>query len=944
MWAPIVWAQQFSALEFGRKNGLDDPHIRSIVTDSIGFVWIASDGGLLKLNGDRFEPMKDGIASSYVRSLVRNKRNEILFSCDDGVYSIQSFLDTAIITQMIPGHPEVSDSSLQYPNKMYVADNGILWISEPRGSIVRVGPNSFQRFELGLQNTGSKSNSHFSFVTDRSGRLWVASQSGTVFGYQEDQNQFIEMFDADRLGTINHILYLDDGHLLLLGDQIYRTRINQNGFLDNLTALQKLPSDINHALQGLKGLMYFGTDSGLYRATYQNDFEDLERVLSHNDPHRIGPLTFGAIYEIRQFEKDIWLSTDSGVGLLKQNFFGSVESLPMEHVYSVSQVSAHQIYVSFGDLYKITATPYGNEVKSVLGKERGFIHSVEGKGDSVWAGNVNGELLFLLKGRMKSKLNFSRRGGAIFHLLLDSKDNLWICQAPADKPLIGVAKLTNTRKVVYYGPDQGLDQRNLVVKEGPSGRIFAAGKGGDNYLYQHNSETDSFHNLSLPLPFTNPRFKVHDLAVDMLGIIWLGTTDGLLRYDFERIERVDLGDFTNVEIRGVTIGADSSIWVTTDVSGVLRFSPGSLVVFDESSGLPSKTGTYRTLFRDEQDRIWVGTAKGLAPSQMPNPKPAKTPSPLFLSILANGQEIDNYLPRDYPGKSVLEFKYSSNAQPTSGLQYMTRMSSKDRNIVPWRNQGGQTELLIPPLSFGEYLFQVRARQPGGFEWSDSTSYQFIVKDVWYRTQWAYGCFILAGMLLLWGLFRAGTYKLRRERSRLQLILNETTEQGRSNGEEVLKRIRGFSKFLDRSNRSPGWTGKASQIFGELKKIHAVDSFGIGTVDPDSGEIQAQEILSSNDGSQRRSITISGTQNYPVDCVGTKKEVWVKNLEEEGPAAMQKLEFKEDKLMNTLLYLPLKVNNKAVGYISIKSIHKNAYDEIDVQTFKILASIIAMNKK
>jgi len=272
------------------------------------------------------------------------------------------------------------------------------------------------------------------------------------------------------------------------------------------------------------------------------------------------------------------------------------------------------------------------------------------------------------------------------------------------------------------------------------------------------------------------------------------------------------------------------------------------------------------------------------------------------------------------------------------------LSINGSKVEPWTNQGDENKVLIPPLSFGEYLFEVMARQPGGFEWSDAISYGFTIKDAWYKTPWAYGSFALVGILMLWGLIRISTNKLRKEKLRLQNILHENPDKNQLNGQPALQRLKSFSKLLDRLNKSPGWTGKTSEIFQELRKLHPVDSFGIGITDPNSGEIQAQEVLASNGSLQRRTITISGTQNFPIECINTKKTIWISNLADMGPEAIQKLEFKQDEKMNSLLYVPLKVNNKIIGYMSIKSQVKNVFDDIDLQTFRMLAAIVALNKK
>ena len=86
-----------------------------------------------------------------------------------------------------------------------------------------------------------------------------------------------------------------------------------------------------------------------------------------------------------------------------------------------------------------------------------------------------------------------------------------------------------------------------------------------------NRVTNRFENKSLPFPFkASKNFEVHDIAVDNRGIVWLATTDGLLKYDTERIQRIQLGVHTQNEIRSVVSIPDGSVWMATSTSGLVH--------------------------------------------------------------------------------------------------------------------------------------------------------------------------------------------------------------------------------------------------------------------------------------------------------------------------------------------------------------------------------------
>ena len=75
----------------------------------------------------------------------------------------------------------------------------------------------------------------------------------------------------------------------------------------------------------------------------------------------------------------------------------------------------------------------------LMGTSEGFIHEYSGTS-------------------LIRSYDLSDRGGGIFFMFNDSKNNIWVCQAPSDKPISGLAKLQGSNSIIEYdiGPQDPL--------------------------------------------------------------------------------------------------------------------------------------------------------------------------------------------------------------------------------------------------------------------------------------------------------------------------------------------------------------------------------------------------------------------------------------------------------------------------------------------------------
>ena len=110
-----------------------------------------------------------------------------------------------------------------------------------------------------------------------------------------------------------------------------------------------------------------------------------------------------------------------------------------------------------------------------------------------------------------------------------------------------------------------------------------------------------------------PQASVLALVQSAEGYLWLGTYEGLVRFDGEEFQVWDRQTFpamrTNVT-QCLAEDVSGGIWFGTSRGGVGRLKDGVVEVFGRESGLPSDNVT--SAFRDRSGAVWIGTDRGVA--------------------------------------------------------------------------------------------------------------------------------------------------------------------------------------------------------------------------------------------------------------------------------------------------------------------------------------------
>ena len=110
------------------------------------------------------------------------------------------------------------------------------------------------------------------------------------------------------------------------------------------------------------------------------------------------------------------------------------------------------------------------------------------------------------------------------------------------------------------------------------------------------------------------------LLVDRNGLLWVGSREGLFRYDGYQAsaflpdpERP--GQISDIDIRALYEAGDGALWISTNTGGLNRRDPrtGTFTQFhhDSSDGRSLSDESVYGIAEDTEGRLWVGTQRGL---------------------------------------------------------------------------------------------------------------------------------------------------------------------------------------------------------------------------------------------------------------------------------------------------------------------------------------------
>ena len=781
--AGMLSAQEYSFSYFGTANGLNNLAIRSIYQDHAGFIWVSTENGIFRYDGERFEAFgpAQGIPNTAGAGFGDAPDGSLLAGGDFGVYrlsgnrfeklpvsfkavswmhSIQSdgnghtFLGTEVgLVELYlkPGQDGFGERRFPQPKGTsgpnaygVLLDGDIVWFGCGE-QICRMDSDGTTVF--GEQN-GLPGRQWQAIRKDREGNLWVRGRNAGVFEKKAGESTFKKPDSPALANALGGVPAVDtDGRILLPSpDGLF---IQEGDRWQKVGRAAALRGTVYAAFEDRQHSLWIGlAGRGLAQWRGYGEWE------SYSAASGLGS---DLVYEILpRPDGTMWLATEAGL------YRGEQRNLVFQwkRFAGLGTFPAHSLQMDQGgDLWIGTETRGAARIRLATG-------SVE------WFGEKQG-----LTGKAAYVLRFDRE----HRLWAATETGLFVSRPPyrsfsrieeiPERRIWGVAEASDG--AIWAGGAGGLYRyagghwRNWTPADGMSNlEVLSLGAGRDGAMwvgYRFGGGIDRVHpkpgGITIEKGIQRPGSNglVYFLDFDPRGRLWVGTEQG-----------VDM--------------QDGSRWSHFDMSDGLVWNDCNLNAFAE----------------DATGAIWIGTSGGLSRFRpRPRPRPDAPLEVVFTRLTMGKTDVSGQRNPSFgsPANSFVARFAVPDAPRQSEVMFRYRLEGANSG---W-TETAQREVQFAKLAPGDYRLEVEAGQ-GNDIWSGHPAdFPFRILPPWYLTWWFVAfCALIPPAAVLIALRLRVVSARNRERVLLRLVEEKTADLQRAN--EELSRLSFTDPLTGLANR------------------------------------------------------------------------------------------------------------------------------------------------
>lgn len=788
---------EYSIQHFTDENGLPQNSVKGIAEDNAGFIWLCTEGGLVRFDGRKFytydrsnselenvrffgiQPDLGGnpgkmfaMAESWQTMQIRsgkarfdssyffNSMKRISFALDriNGIY-ISSGIPNAILAQ--------NDSSTNNYIVLSRMNAGTFYLIKPEK--IRYYRNLKVSWEQKF-NRGSLQN----FFTLK-GILYCLNIDGTVMRFSSTGFDLIDI-DGDIRQELVYAgnkkefrLYwnnISDQAFILSGNRFYKldqrrkdalhTEMILDGFDFVNTNIEKV-----HYNEKYKRLFLGSTTSGFYTVR-PKEFQTLRFSLKDGENvfYAQAPYTNNSVLT----PDGIILGVDTTKGARNKVYSGLVKSMSDWKTHDTRSMFIDRqgrIWVKGGNGVQLFADRgtkrigYWRTYDEVQSMYQGF----DGR---IWLGLKHKGLYYLEESGVGDPKKFQMPAVPSISFILQAKeDELWL----GSEFGLYRTNLRNPKLELIHGTEK-LHIRSIYVTPSSPEQLFFTTYEAGVFLYSGGGLTQ------FPVDAKRYMAAAHCIVEDKKGFFWIPTNRGL----FEVAKRdllayAALPEKERITARGpfYQYYAKENGFNSNEFNGGCQ--PCMLRLPNGKVSLPSINGL-----------VWF-LPEAITP-ELPTAE-------IFIDkIEANGQLIDakNDSARLPGAPKNIRISFSSpffgNAQNLH-LSYAMMENEKSPGLNDWQEVDNQNLIVsFSSLNYGAHTLFIR--KPAGFGLGNITvkKIRFTVLPLWYETVWAKLVFILSGGAVIYFYTRLRTAYLKKRNAELEAKVNSRTEEL----EEVLQSL------------------------------------------------------------------------------------------------------------------------------------------------------------
>jgi AraC family chitin signaling transcriptional activator len=787
--------------------------IKGITKDENGFVWLATDQGVLRFDGNETVLFFKELPSPYTKKFLKRKNGQLLVLTDYGIREIVHNQDTTYF-RPLQVRGKSLEESLNYPKSVFEDKEGNIWIGEAN-AVIKISEAGIKRYFLGARYQSINYHRSFSFAEDAFGHIWIAPYHGKLLTYNKAEDRLEDAGVADYpLSEVTSIIGLRGDHLLISGKEgMLQLKIDSG---KNILENEWVGGPVNISTSILIGnTLYVGTwGAGLYYAN------------TRATPYAFRKLNALSFRDVLDFHHDpqhdeIWITGSENIGLLKPTVVRPLQAVGDSRVESYTFDSTGTLYYSTGEQLLKLPPIAGADVSALRAANATYFDRIVADGDKLWIGDALGRISYYeLNANYLQQVRDSVSGPTVTYILKDQDDNKWFTG------LNELVKVDARGELAVYEEVTN----SVVMVQSDSGQLLCGGQGRNRLLYRYEPQKDLFESLAINFAFpATEAIIVNDMAFDSLGNAWLATSEGLVRTIEKEgaitAERISLKGFDiNEPLTSIAIIGEQ-VWLAY-ANALAFYNQGQVVLYTRENGLPSRVLKERC-FKLHDNKLYVATAKGLAQIDIMRPIYHTTPQPLIKGVLVNGEKVsllgNNEL--SFPHEARMQFDFVSLTYPGNNILYQTRLRGAEKN---WSEPTPNSSISIFGFSEGTYTLQVRARDMG-YLWSEPMEFTFVVAAPWYKSWWAILLFLLAGVALIMASVKVYHFHLINQKRKLQKVIEKRTHEINLQKNEIIeqknKLIQQKEELIEKNNtvyKSQKALSEADLKFMHLKEKQLQD--------------------------------------------------------------------------------------------------------------------------